>query len=145
MKAPRDESRAFVETEITPSPVEDHRDAIAEADQKKNVYKEPSQPGKEATEMHRVQIGDSPVSTDGRERAFVPIPESQRLLTVDHREDVPRGMFALLDRDWSEAGQRLAFLVGKIRKVADNLHFRMSRNRQVFIHENATGAINRSV
>src|SRR5438270_5904503 len=58
LKVPRDQARALIKTEIGPSPLEQDRETIAEADQKNDVDEQPRQPRWNPAEMDELQVRD---------------------------------------------------------------------------------------
>ena len=96
MEIPRDQARAFVERKICPSPLEKHGEAVAKADQKNDVHKQPNEPGWEPAQMHKIQICNRFVPSNCRHAAFVPIAEALRFVPVNHGQDIARGVTPLL-------------------------------------------------
>ena len=78
--------------------------------------------------MDQFEVRDRFVTTDRRHAAFVPVIKSLRLSAIDHRQNVARGVAALLHSDRRNSRQRLAGLMRKIRQIADHLYFRMIGN-----------------
>src|SRR5438128_259135 len=113
LKISRNQSRAFIEREVGPRPLKEHD----------------------------VQIGHGSVPANRSHVAFVPIPESLRFTSFNHRQNVARGVTALLHGDWRHAWQRLSSLVRKICQVADYLNLRTSRNRKIIVEDHATNIV----
>src|SRR5207249_10741872 len=86
LKVPGDQARAFVERKICPRPLEKHCEPVAKADQKNVVHKQANQPSREPAQMHKIQVCDSFVPSNGCHGAFVPIVEALRIVPVNHSE-----------------------------------------------------------
>ena len=91
-----------------------------------------------------MQISDGFVATNGRHAALIKIPKALRRASFQHPENIAGGVPALLHRYGRNARERFLILIGKIRKVANDLHFRMPRNREVIVDDDAADSINRS-
>src|SRR6267154_2868502 len=88
LEIPGDQPCAFVEREVSPGPLDQNGDAIAETDKKNDVDKKPGQPGRQSAEMNNVKIGHGPVPSDRRHAAFVPVTKTLRLPLVHHRANI---------------------------------------------------------
>src|SRR5688572_21645405 len=141
LEIPRDQARAFVERDVSPGPLHEDGEAIAEADQENDVDEKPDQPGQPAAQVDEIEVGHGFVPADGRHAALVPIAKALRLPAFDHRHDIARGVPALLHRHWRNARQRLAALVSEARQVANHHDFGMARDAQVFVHDHAAAFI----
>src|SRR5437773_1607781 len=76
LEVPRDQSRAFIKTEIGPGPLEQNGETIAEPDQKDNVDEQPREPRRNSTQVHELQVRDCFVPADRRHAAFIEIPKA---------------------------------------------------------------------
>ena len=63
--------------EVRPGPLQDHQDAVAEADEEEDVDGQPGGPGNEAAEFDAPEIGDSRGAADRGERSFVAVAEGE--------------------------------------------------------------------
>src|SRR6059058_5212455 len=111
LKASGDQARAFVEAEISPSPLKKDGEAISKADQKDNVDEQPSQPCRDSAQVHQFKVCDRFVPADRRHAALVEIPEPLRLPAVDHSQNVARRVASLLHCNRRDSRQRLAGLI----------------------------------
>src|SRR5713226_9151796 len=75
-----DQPSAVLECHIGPKPVEQHRHAVAKADQEQHVDAAPEQPGEPAGESNPAEIGDRDLASDRRKVAIVAIAEGRWLL-----------------------------------------------------------------
>ena len=91
----------------------------------------------------KVQIRDRLVPADRRHASLVPIAKALGLPALDHRQNIARGMTALLHRHRRNAWQRLAILMGKMRQVADHLDLAVTGNGQIIVHNDPTRFIDR--
>src|ERR1700685_509818 len=156
VSAPGDEAGSALVCDIRPRPLNENQDAIAEADEKKNVDEKPRQPGDESGDVNLAELRDGSCAADGGEAAFVEVMEwsagvktpilSRRMregwgtrfdLSADHFCSVA----AFLYGDGGDSGQRLALLVLQRCEVADNEDFGMAGESEIGLHEHAPGAI----
>ena len=93
--------------------------------------------------MDEVQVRHRFVAADGGHAALVPVPKPLRWSALENGLDVVRGVPPLLHGHWRNAWQRFPGLIRKIREIADDENFRMSRNREVVVNENAPYAVDR--
>jgi len=68
-----DEAGSALVGEVRPGPLDENQDAVAEADEEKDVDEEPGEPGEESGDVEFAEVGDSGGAADGGERAFVPV------------------------------------------------------------------------
>ena len=129
LKVSRDQTRAFIEAEIRPRPLEEDGEAVSKANEKDDVNKQPRQPREESTQMEELQIGDGFISTDRGHASFVEVMKRLRLSASNHRQNIARSVAPFLHRDGRNAGQWLAGLMGKICQIADHQYFGMIWNR----------------
>src|SRR5258708_9924477 len=94
---PQDEPRAALVSEVSPSPGEDHHEAVPEADQKEDVDGQPGDPGYETGELEGADRGHRRAAPDGGERAFVHVAEGQERLASQGAKNVATGVAAHLD------------------------------------------------
>src|SRR5262249_54915994 len=80
---------------------------------------------------------------DGGHAALVEIPKRLWLFAADHSQNIASCLTPLLHRYGGDSRQRLSRLMRKVCKIADHLHFRMSRNCEVVIHNNSANTVNR--
>src|ERR1700685_716892 len=156
VSAPGDEAGSALVCDIRPRPLNENQDAIAEADEKKNVDEKPRQPGDESGDVNLAELRDGSCAADGGEAAFVEVMEwsggvktpilSRRMregwgtrfdLSADHFCSVA----AFLYGDGGDSGQRLALLVLQRCEVADNEDFGMAGESEIGLHKYAAGAI----
>ena len=76
---PRDQARAALIREPGPEPVYEHKQPIAEPNEKVEVNDAPQQPRQGTRELDPAQSGNCRRSTNDRHRAVVAIPEWRRL------------------------------------------------------------------
>src|SRR5215208_8190957 len=93
--------------------------------------------------MEKFQVRNSLIPADRSHAPFIEIPKWLWLFTADHSQNIAGGVAALLHRHWRDSRQRLASLMRKICQITNHLHFRMSGDGEVVIHNDATNAINR--
>jgi len=74
-------SRAALEREIGPQPVERHDDGVPEADQKVDVHDHPDQPSHKAAQPNPAKIDNSGFAPDGGEIAVVAIGERLKVVS----------------------------------------------------------------
>src|SRR4030095_10531691 len=142
LEASRNQTRALVERDIGPGPLEQDRDPIPESNKIKDVNEKPGQQGRESAKVHYVQVGDGAVAADRGHAALVPIIKALRLCVFEHEQDVLRRVAALLDRHRRNARERLAILRGsEVRQVTDHLHFGVAWNRQIVLYDNTPVAV----
>ena len=72
-----DEPGAAREGEIVPGPVEDDREAVAEADEKIDICEAPDEPGEKARDAHSSHLHDRVRAANRRQRAVVAIDEGR--------------------------------------------------------------------
>src|ERR1019366_1313992 len=68
-----DEAGAALVGGIRPRPLDKHKQAVAEANQEKNVDEQPCQPGHEARDMNLAELCHCGGAADGGEAPFVPV------------------------------------------------------------------------
>src|SRR6266566_2599604 len=76
LEVTRDQAGTFIEGDISPSPLKEHHDTIAESDQKQDVNKQPRQPCRQSAQMHQVQVGHRFVAADCRHAALIKVPKA---------------------------------------------------------------------
>ena len=93
--------------------------------------------------MDEVQVRHRFVAADGGHAALIKIPKPLRWSAFENGLDVVRGVPPLLHGHGRNAWQRFPGLIRKIREIADNENFWMSRDREVVVNDNAPYAIDR--
>src|SRR6267143_3027367 len=93
--------------------------------------------------MYGVQISNGFVASNGRHASLVKIPEALRRTSLQHPENIAGGVPAWLHRYRRNAREWILILIGKIRKVANDLHFRVAGNGEVIVDDDAADSINR--
>src|SRR5437763_8183627 len=124
---PRDQARPALVGRTGPCPVEENRHTVAESDQREEMYDQPGQPRDEAVQAQPAYLSDRGRAAYRRHAAAVDIVERHARRAVKRPENVARGVAAHLDRDWGDAGQRLAALMEEHGHVADRIRLRASR------------------
>ena len=89
--------------------------------------------------MNAPEIGDAGGAADGGQRSFVAIVKRLPRFSGEIALDAARSVNAALHRHLGDAGKRHAHR----RKVADDENFRMPRQRQIVVDQNASGAVER--
>ncbi len=74
-----DQAIAWLECHVVSNPLGDEAKAMAEADQKADVYSAPEQPGPETGHMHRSELRDSLGPPDGGQGASIDITKGRPL------------------------------------------------------------------
>src|SRR4051812_28119475 len=106
-----DDARATRVREISPGPVDEHDDPVAEADEEEHVDEEPEPPRDGARKTELRELHDGEVAPDGRERAEIAVDERTRRSAPDARGDVVGGARSHLLRGGGNAGNRLPVLL----------------------------------
>ena len=135
---PCDQPRAALVRQVRPRPLQHHQQAIAEADQKKDVHRQPGEPGHEAAQFEPPEVRHARGASDGGERAFVAVVERAQRLPFDGADDVLGRVLAFLDRRGRDA--RDALDGGE---VADDEGVAMAGNGQIALDQHAPGAVER--
>ena len=93
---PQNNPRRPLVTPVRPPPVEQHDQAVAEADQEEHVHDQPEPPGQQAGEAQRAEIDHRRHAADGGQVAVVLVGERRR------RHAAGLALFAVrLFRTWS--------------------------------------------
>src|ERR1700756_4524295 len=93
--------------------------------------------------MKKFQICNGLVAADRSHTSFIEIPKRLRLFATNHSQNVASCLAPLLHRHGRDSRQGLSSLMRKIGEVANDLHFRMSRNGEILVHNNSANAVNR--
>src|SRR6267142_1403381 len=93
--------------------------------------------------MKKFQIRNCLIAADGSHASLIEIPKWLRLFAADHSQNVAGCVASLLHRNGRDSRQGLSSLMRKIGEVTNDLHLRMSRNREVVAHNNSANAVNR--
>src|SRR5215469_12588407 len=116
-----DEASAALKRDVSPEPIEDDDQPIAEADQEINVDRAPEEPRKASRQTHEAEIGHRRFSSDCGEIAEVAITKSAGpggALGVG--DDRPGDEAPLLLCHWRHAGKRFSHRIPRMRGVADD-------------------------
>src|SRR5215510_10923931 len=92
--------------------------------------------------MEKFQVCNSLVAADRSHTSLIEVTERPRLFAVDHSQNIASCVTTLLHRHRRDSWQRLSSLMREACKVANYLHFRMSRNREVVVHNDSPNPIN---
>ena len=68
-----DQARAAFVGRVGPRPLNEYQQAVAKADEKKNVDEQPGEPGDEAGDVDASELGDGGGAADGGQAALVPV------------------------------------------------------------------------
>src|SRR6266508_5623616 len=93
--------------------------------------------------MKEFQIHNGFIAADRSHASLIEIPKWLWLFPADHSQNVASCVAPLLHRHGRDSRQGLSSLMRKICQVANHLHFRMSRNCEVVVHNNSANAVNR--
>src|SRR5205809_6194560 len=93
--------------------------------------------------MTKFQIRDGLVAADRSHTSFVEITKWLWFFAAYHSQNVASCVAPLLHSHRRDSGQGLSSLMRKIGEVANDLHFRRSRNGEVVVHNNSANAVNR--
>src|SRR5262249_21800805 len=116
-----DEACAARVGEPRPNPIDEDRQAIAEADEKIDVDEAPKYPCEPARELDECQIRDRRGTTDGGERPLIAITKGSRWRCADDaRGDELRHIAPFLLRHRCDARERLAMPIEHERGIADD-------------------------
>ena len=137
-----DQPRAAPVREEAERPAREHEQAVLKADQVPQVDRQPGHPGQRAAEMDPFEVGDGARAADRREVALVAIAKRLGLPAGEPGEQRAGGVTSLLHRHGGEPGKRLQLVAPADRDhVAEGEHLRMPAQRQVFLHDHASRAI----
>src|SRR5260370_15591685 len=126
-----DQSRAALERDVIPAPVQRDRKAAAKPDQEINVSQAPQQPCSKARQLDPAEFGDGAFSADRRHRAEVAIVERLRRMSFYSGSQDVRNILSLLLGNGRDTWQRLSIRPGGKGCVSDNEDVRETRNRQI--------------
>src|SRR3954467_976506 len=87
LRRPRDQPRAALVGEVSPRPLDQDDEPVAEPDQEEDVDEEPRPPRDRARELHPHHVRDGAPPPDRREGPLVLVDERARLPAVEERED----------------------------------------------------------
>ena len=107
----RDEARPAAERQVRPEPLQEHRDAVPEADQVQDVDEEPEDPRRPAAEVEPAQVGDRGGMAERGEAPLVPVTERPPRLAGEVAQHVLRRPPPHLHGGRRDAGDRLAVLL----------------------------------
>src|SRR5438876_4797545 len=93
--------------------------------------------------MKKFKIRNGLIAADRSHASLIEIPKWLRLFAADHSQNVASCVPPLLHRHGRDSRQGLSSLMRKIRQVPNHLHFRMSRNCEVVIHNYSANAVDR--
>jgi len=94
-----------------------------------------------ARELDATDDRDRLGAADRRHGPAVAIAERSRRPAPQMPQDVVRRAAPLLGRDWGQSRQRGALVIATKTHVADHEYFGMSRQREIWLHRDAPGAI----
>src|SRR5260370_35316037 len=83
------------------------------------------------------------ITADRSHTSLIEIPKRLWLFAADHSQNVASCLAPLLHRHRRDSRQGLSSLMRKIGEGANYLHFRISKNGDVVVHNNAANAVNR--
>ena len=106
---------------------------------------EPGDPGEEAAQFQEAEVGDGGGAADRRQRAFVAVAERRVRLAGERLLDRFRRVHAFLNRGRRDAGNELTAGLLDRGEIADDENFGMSRDREIGLDDDASGAIERDV
>src|SRR5216684_7118491 len=136
--ASSNQAGAALISHVRPCPLNEDDQAVAEADEKQDVHEEPRQPCHETRNVDLAEFSDGRSSANGSQAPFVPVVEGSTRLSARSRLNLPADELgdesALLDRDWSDAGQHLSVLVFHGGQIADHKNFRPSGKAEIRLH-----------
>ena len=127
---------------VRPGPAEHHREPVAEADQEEDVRGEPEPPRQRTRQAQPAQVHDGCHAADGRQVAVVAIPEARGCLAGQPRKDRRRDVPAHLLGGGCDARYRLPLLQQR-REVAGDENVRQAGCREVRLHQDAAGTVQR--
>src|SRR5438094_9760954 len=93
--------------------------------------------------MKKFQIRNGFIPSDRGHTSLIEITKWLWLFAADHSQNVASCVAPLLHSHGRDSGQGLSSLMRKIGEVTNDLHFRMSRNSEVVVHNNSDNAVNR--
>src|SRR5881398_504381 len=93
--------------------------------------------------MKKFQIRNGFIPSDRGHTSLIEITKWLRIFAADHSQNVASCVAPLLHRHGRDSRQGLSSLMRKICQVANYLHFRMSRNGEVVVHNNSANTVNR--
>src|SRR5271157_1938570 len=107
----QNQSHHALEQEVIPRPIDQHKKAVAKANQFDEVNTQPREPRREAGKCPALKMRNSSVATNGGHHATIAIAESNRHLPGLAPLNVFRGDHALLQSVGRDHGKRLAVLL----------------------------------
>src|SRR6478735_12639104 len=93
--------------------------------------------------MEKFYIRNGLVPADRSHASLIEIPKWLGLFVAYHSQNVASCVAPLLHRHGRNSWQGLSSLMREICQVANHLHFRMSWNGEVVIHNNSANTVNR--
>src|SRR5438552_18869519 len=92
--------------------------------------------------MKEFQIRNGFIPSDRSHSSLIERTKWLWLFAADHSQNVASCVAPLLHSHGRDSGQGLSSLMRKIGEVTNDLHFRMSRNGEVVVHNNSANAVN---
>src|SRR5438094_8691628 len=93
--------------------------------------------------MKKFQIRNGFIPSDRGHTSLIEITKWLWLFAADHSQNVASCVAPLLHRHGRDSRQGFSGLMREICQVANYLHFRMSGNSEVVVHNNSAYAVNR--
>lgn len=116
---------------VCPDPLSHHGEAIAVADEKRDMYECPDEPRNKARETHMENFRHCPIPPDSGERALIKVGERLRCLPSKLTQHITSGCAALLLRDRGKARKRFAVRSIQHRHITNNERFGIPGQREI--------------
>src|SRR6185437_16036515 len=124
-----DEPGAAFVSEIGPRPLNEHDNAIAKADQEKDMHEQPGKPGEISRDVQLANRGNSGGAADGSKVSFVEIIKVLAGLVLEIALNIFCDGASFLQCNGCDPGQQVSMLVLQGCEISDDKYFWVAGER----------------